>query len=159
MNQCLVHLLYYYKFLFSDQLWKFTNDSRLKNKGGIWEFSDTQWTLPSQGQEGVIEKKHSSKVLGIENLIPKSGSVVHLESLEAKKNDAQTWLIDERNDQDWFTITNPKSGLILTAKPDKSAQVKGKRTNILPDNFKSIICNNISTNHNTARQIHFRNAL
>ena len=118
-------------------MWKFTNDSKLKNKGGIWEFSDTQWTLPLQGEEGVIETKHSSEVLGIENIIPKSGSVVHLESLDAKKSDVQTWLINESNEQDWFTITNPKSGLILTAKPDKSAQVKGKMANILPDNFKS----------------------
>ena len=90
-----------------NQLWKFTNESKLKNKGGIWQFSNTQWTLPPQGAEGVIETKNSSEVLGIVNLIPESGSVVLLESLDTKKNDVQKWFIGQI-DKDWFTITNLK---------------------------------------------------
>ena len=92
---------------FSDQLWNFTNDSKLKNKGGIWQFSNTQWTLPLQGTDGVIETKNSSKVLGIVDLIPESGSVVLLESLDTKKSDVQKWFIGQI-DKDWFTITNLK---------------------------------------------------
>ena len=95
------------KYEFSDQLWKFTNESKLKNKGGIWQFSNTQWTLPPQGTEGVIETKISSEVLGIVNLIPESGSVVLLESFDTKKSDVQKWFIDQI-DKDWFTITNLK---------------------------------------------------
>ena len=98
------------KYVFSDQLWNFTNDSKLKNKGGlggIWQFSNTQWTLPLQGAEDVIETKNSSEVLGIVNLIPESGSVVLLESLDTKKSDVQIWFIGQI-DKDWFTITNLK---------------------------------------------------
>ena len=127
--------------LFSDQLWKLTNDSKLKNKGGIWQLSDTQLTLPLQGSEGVIETKNSSEVLGIENLTPKSGSVVHLESLDERKSDGQKWLIDQSDEQGWFTITNPKSGLLLTAqKSDKPAKVKGRKANIfLCNNFEMFL--------------------
>ena len=113
---------------FSDQLWKFTNESKLENKGGIWQLNDTQWTLPPQGAEGVIETKNSSKVLGIDNLTPESGSDVLLESLDTKKSDVQKWILEQSDEQGWFTITNPKSGLILTAqKSDKPAKVKGRR--------------------------------
>ena len=114
--------------IFSDQLWNLTNDSKLENKGGIWQFSNAQWTLPPQGTEGVIETKNSSKVLGIDNLTPKSGSVVLLESFDTKKSDVQKWFVEQSDEQGWFTITNPKSGLILTAqKSDKPAKVKGRR--------------------------------
>ena len=114
--------------IFSDQLWKLTIDSTLENKGGIWQFSNAQWTLPPQGTEGVIETKNSSKVLGIDNLTPKSGSVVLLESFDTKKSDVQKWFVEQSDEQGWFTITNPKSGLMLTAqKSDKPAKVKGRR--------------------------------
>ena len=114
--------------IFSDQLWKLTNDSKLENKGGIWQFSNAQWTLPPQGTEGVIETKNSSKVLGIDNLTPKSGSVVLLESFDTKKSDVQKWFVEQSDEQGWFTITNLKTGLILTAqKSDKPAKVKGRR--------------------------------
>ena len=114
--------------IFSDQLWNLTNDSKLENKGGIWQFSNTQWTLPPQGTEGVIETKNSSKVLGIDKLTPESGSVVLLESLDTQKSDVQKWFIEKSDEQGWFAITNPKSGLMLTAqKSDKPAKVKGRR--------------------------------
>ena len=114
--------------VFSDQLWSLTNDFKLKNKGGIWQFSNTQCTLPPQGAEGVIETRHSSKVLGINNLPPKPGSVVLLEPLNTNKSDVQKWLVEQSDEQGWFTITNPKTGLILTAqKSDKPAKVKGRR--------------------------------
>ena len=105
-----------------------TNDFKLKSKGGIWQFNNTQWTLPLPGIEGVIETKNSSKVLGIDNLTPESGSNVLLESLDTKKSDVQKWFVEQSDEQGWFTITNPKSGLILTAqKSDKPAKVKGRR--------------------------------
>ena len=114
--------------MFLDQLWKLTADSKLKNKGGIWQFSNTQWTLPPQGAEGVIETKDSSKVLGIDNLTPKSGSVVLLESFDTTKSDVQKWFVEQSDEQGWLTITNPKSGLMLTAqKSAKPPKVKGRR--------------------------------
>ena len=92
------------------------------------QFSNAKWTLPPQGTEGVIETKNSSKVLGIDNLTPKSGSVVLLESLDTKKSDVQKWFVEQSDEQGWFTITNAKTGLILTAqKSDKPAKVKGRR--------------------------------
>ena len=109
-----------------------TTDSKLKNKGGIWQFSNTQWTLPRPGAEGVIETKNSSKVLGIDNLTPKSGSVVLLESLATNKSDVQKWFVEQSDEHGWFTITNVKSGLMLTAqKSDKPAKVKGRRAKYL----------------------------
>ena len=84
--------------------------------------------MPPQGSEGVIETKNSSEVLSIDNLAPKSGSVVLLESLNLKKSDVQKWIVEQSDELGWFTITNPKSGLILTAqKSDKPAKVKGRR--------------------------------
>ena len=87
--------------------------------------------------EGVIEIKNSSEfeidankptVLGIQNLTPESGSDVHLEPFNASKSDVQKWLIGDSDEQGWFTITNPKTGLMLTAqKPGKPAKVKGNR--------------------------------
>ena len=108
-------------------MWNLTNDSKLENKGGIWQFSNAQWTLPPQGTEGIIETKNSSKVLSIDNLTPKSGSVVLLESLATNKSDVQKWFVEQSDEQGWFTITNLKSGLMLTAqKSDKPAKVKGR---------------------------------
>lgn len=95
-----------------------------------------------QEAEGVIEIKNSAEgklktikptVLGIQTLVPESGSVVVLESLDKTKIDGQKWLIGQPDEQGWFTITNPKSGLMLTAQgPDKPAKIKGKRTKFLP---------------------------
>ena len=109
-------------------MWNLTTDSKLKNKGGIWQFSNTQWTLPLQGAEGVIETKDSSKVLGIDKSTPESGSVVLLETLDTKKSHVQKWFVEKSDEQGWFTITNLKSGLMLTAqKSDKPPKVKGRR--------------------------------
>ena len=95
------------------------------------------------GAEGVIEIKNSSKgeietnkpiVLGIENLNPESGSDVVLEPFDTTKSDLQKWLIGDIDVQGWFTITNPKTGVMLSAlEPGKSAKVKGKRLNIFQE--------------------------
>ena len=112
-------------------MWNLTEQSELQNKGGIWQFSNAQWALPIGGAEGVIEIKNSSEggietnkptVLGIQE----PGSDVHLELFDTKKSDLQKWLIGDSDEQGWFTITNPKTGLMLTAqKPGKPAKVKG----------------------------------
>ena len=122
-------------------MWNFTDQSELKNKGGIWQFSNSQWSLPMEGAEGVIEIKNSSEgetnkptVLGIQNLTPESGSDVHLEPFDTTKSDVQKWLIGDSDEQGWFTITNPKTGVMLSAlEPGKSAKVKGKRLNIFQE--------------------------
>ena len=124
-------------------MWNLTEHSELKNKGGIWQFSNAQWALPMGGAEGVIEIKNSSEVeietnkptvLGIQNLTPESGSDVHLEPFDATKSDVQKWLINDSDEQGWFTITNPKTGVMLSAQePGKPAKVKGKRLNIFQE--------------------------
>ena len=48
-----------------DQLWKFTSDMKLKNKGGNWQFNETIWTMPAEGSEGNIENKDTEEVLGL----------------------------------------------------------------------------------------------
>ena len=95
------------------------------------------------GAEGVIEIKNSPEVeietnkptvLGIKNLTPESGSDVHLESFDTTRSDVQKWLINEHDDQGWFTITNPKSGMMLSAQePGKPPKVKGNRLNIFQE--------------------------
>ena len=122
-------------------MWNLTDQSELKNKGGIWQFSNSQWSLPMEGAEGVIEIKNSSEgetnkptVLGIQNLTPESGSDVHLEPFDTTKSDVQKWLIGDSDEQGWFTITNPKTRVMLSAlEPGKSAKVKGKRLNIFQE--------------------------
>ena len=118
-------------------MWNLTGQSELKNKGGIWQFSNVQWALPVGGVEGVIEIKNSSEtnkptVLGIQNLTPESGSDVHLEPFDTTKSDVQKWLIGDSDEQGWFTITNPHSRVMLTAqKPGKPAKVKGNHCKYL----------------------------
>ena len=124
-------------------MWNLTIHSELKNKGGIWQFSNAQWALPMVGAEGVIEIKNSSEgeiktnkpiVLGIENMTPESGSDVVLEPFDTTKSDLQKWLIGDIDEHGWFTITNPKTGVMLSAlEPGKSAKVKGKRLNIFQE--------------------------
>ena len=124
-------------------MWNLTEQSELKNKGGIWQFSSAQWALPMEGAEGVVEIKNSFEgeietnkpiVLGIENLTPESGCDVVLELFDTTKSDVQKWLIGDSDEQGWFTITNPKTGVMLSAlEPGKSAKVKGKRLNIFQE--------------------------
>ena len=124
-------------------MWNLTVHSELKNKGGIWQFSNAQWALPMGGAEGVIEIKNSSEgkietnkpiVLGIENTTPESGSDVVLELFDTTKNDVQKWLIGDNDEDGWFTITNPKTGLMLSAlEPGKPAKVKGNSLNIFQE--------------------------
>ena len=95
------------------------------------------------GAEGVIEIKNSSEgetnkptVLGIQNLTPESGSDVRLEPFDTAKSDVQKWLIGDSDEQGWFTITNPKTGVMLSAlEPGKPAKVKGNRLNIFEEDL------------------------
>ena len=126
-------------------MWNLTVHSELKNKGGIWQFSNAQWALPMVGAEGVIEIKNSSEseietnkpiVLGIENLTPESGSDVVLEPFDTTKSDLQKWLIGDIDEHGWFTITNSKTGVMLSAlEPGKPAKVKGNRLNIFEEDL------------------------
>ena len=124
-------------------MWNLTEQSELKNKGGIWQFSNSQWSLPMVGAEGVIEFKNSSEgetnkptVLGIRNLTPESGSDVVLEPFDTTKSDLQKWLIGGIDEHGWFTITNSKTGVMLSAlEPGKPAKVKGNRLNIFEEDL------------------------
>ena len=97
------------------------------------------------GAEGVIEIKNLSEgkietnkpiVLGIQNLTPESGSDVVLEPFDTTKSDLQKWLIGDIDEHGWFTITNSKTGVMLSAlEPGKPAKVKGNRFNIFEEDL------------------------
>ena len=87
---------------------------KLINKGGVWQFQNTSWLLPSEGLEGTIEDKTTGKVLHIQRF--SSGSKpVRMRSRDPKKSEKQNWVIGKTNDDGWFTITNQKSGYVLSS--------------------------------------------
>ena len=109
---------------FSDQLWRYANKS-LQNKAGNWKYEDITWLLPSEGQEGAIEDSNSGKVLGFKK------KNVKLEKWNSSQNKKQRWLIGSKDKYDYFTITNPETGRILSAKNKKKRMkltIEGKFT-------------------------------
>ena len=99
---------------------------KLKNKGGVWQFNETTWTMPVEGSEGNIGNKDANEVLGLRKVIVKSGAKVEMQSRNKTISDVQQWLIGKMNEDGWFTIVNSKSKLVLTAQTSAITAVTGK---------------------------------
>ena len=48
--------------LISAQLWKLSEDNRLINKNGKWQYEDLEWNVPEEEQESYILDKATGKV-------------------------------------------------------------------------------------------------
>ena len=88
---------------------------KLENKGGIWQFNDTVWTMPVEGAEGNIENESSRKVLGIQSRPAITGTTVKMQLRNKTIASGQKWLIGKNYGNSWFSIVHTKSKLILTA--------------------------------------------
>ena len=75
-----------------------------------WAYDNTApYVLPDEGKEGFIEHPNGT-VLSI-----LSDDTVVLQEKSSPISDEQKWLRGEKDANDWFTFTNPKSGKVLTA--------------------------------------------
>ena len=127
-----------YEHLFTAQ-WKIDakHGSKLINRNFLhWPFESTEpYVLPNEGTEGYIEHP-DGMVLGI-----LSNTTVVLEEKSSPISDEQKWLRGSMDANDWFTLTNPKSGKVLTAPSLTTLSVESKPhflKNIFP-NPKSIL--------------------
>ena len=87
---------------------------KLENKGGLWQFNDTVWTMPVEGAEGNIENESLKKVLGIQSTTVMSGTAVKMQLRNKTIASGQKWLIGKKDGNGWFSIIHTKSKLILT---------------------------------------------
>ena len=114
------------------QLWKLTNNSYstgyLQNRNGTWKYGDKIFTIPDEGTSGIIKDQvwgiEHGLVLGLmnETLLPNNahGNPVILEEKNKQISDGQTWLRSNSDENGWFTLQNPTSGLYLTGHPGDS---------------------------------------
>ena len=75
-----------------------------------WTYDNTApYVLPDEGKAGFIEHPNGT-VLSI-----LSDDTVVLQEKSSPTSDEQKWQRGEKDANDWFTFTNPKSGKVLTA--------------------------------------------
>ena len=99
-------------FKFPGQLWKKSEDGKLKNKLRCWDgtYCKTNYTsLPQDGMAGFIE---FDKVLAVD-----SGTLdVSFQKMKSSKSDEQQWLwTDEVEGNGWQRIKNKQTDTYLTA--------------------------------------------
>ena len=86
-----------------------------------WPFESTDpYVLPNEGTEGYVE--HSDGMV----LSILSDSTVVLKEKSSPISDDQKWLRGALDANDWFTLTNPKSGKVLTAPSTTTLSIEGK---------------------------------
>ena len=98
---------------------------KLQSKNGCWKYSDKVWNLPSEGEVGIIEDQASGKVLNILEEI--NGTEVILDDKTEPISDGQKWVRGKANAEHWYTLTNVKSGKVLTALNQASAMATAKK--------------------------------
>ena len=85
-----------------------------------WLFENTApYKLPEAGKEGYIEHP-DGKVFSV-----LSNETVVLEEKNSEKDDDQKWLRSRGDANDWFMLTNPKSGKVLTAEFSSKLTIEG----------------------------------
>ena len=106
----------------SDQLWRYDSSSmNLINKVPKFQNKKKTWILPPEERVGSIES--SGEVLGLRQRKDCNyGKVVKLqprgESFKGcdPSSDSEMWLRGKPDEQGYFTLTNEKTGELLTAK-------------------------------------------
>ena len=103
------------------QRWKLGNDSRFKNKEGVWRSSET-WSFITKGQNKMYIKNSEGKVLAAQ----RDGKVIQEFVIEGRNE--QLWKKGVPNKKGYFTLRNygwpfgmPK---YLTAISEKSLKIK-----------------------------------
>ena len=86
-----------------------------------WTYTNSApYVLPDEGKEGFIEHPNGT-VLSI-----LSDDTVVLQAKSSPISDDQKWLRGALDANDWFTLTNPKSGKVLTAPSTSTLSIEGK---------------------------------
>ena len=92
-----------------------------RNQYKKWLYDSTDpYVLPNEGATGYVEHPNGM-VLGI-----LSNTTVVLEEKSSAITDDQKWLRGTGDNNDWFTLTNPKSGKVLTATSSSALSIEGK---------------------------------
>ena len=108
-------------------MWKFTQDMKLTNKGGNWKYQNKLWSIPEEGREGNIIDTKSAKVLGPRKRKDgQYGDKISLKLRQTPLSDSQKFLIGKKDEDGWFTITNPLSGNVLTSQTISKILINGK---------------------------------
>ena len=111
------------------------NTGNLQNRNGSWKYQDRIWTIPSEGTNDIIKDQvwglGHGKVLGLMNdtLLPNNadGTEVILVVKDEQNCNGQQWFRGKSDENGWFTLRNPTSGLFLTGKPgDANPTIEGK---------------------------------
>jgi len=94
------------------QLWRINkNDFKLDNLySSSWEFENKPWTIPSDGEEGLIAVKdsNSAKVLVV------NGEDVVLEDKAKNSTSSQLWIKGPNNSDGYFWLKHKETGKFLT---------------------------------------------
>lgn len=110
-----------------------------RNQYKEWVYDSTDpYVLPNEGAEGYVEHPNGT-VLGILSshnniMLNDTLNMVVLEEKSSAITDDQKWLRGTSDNNDWFTLTNPKSGKVLTATSSSALSIEGKSL-ILIKNF------------------------
>ena len=103
--------------LLAGQIWKF-NDGKLENQNKVCLYSDKKWTLPEEGEKGLIVEENSKQAL----VAVSKRTAALLEKDYAIRDDCYEWTRSDTDRNGWFTLRNyetygylyvPKSKKIL----------------------------------------------
>ena len=101
----------------------------MKNKHGsygeYWKYRNHYFIIPIEGEEGFIEDKDSSQVLGIiysEN-VGEFDVILQNKTLPIKES--QRWFRGMADNSGYFSLLNPSTGKVLTWIDDEILIVRG----------------------------------
>ena len=121
----------YHNLFPTAQLWKLTCDGRLENKKTErdWKFQKNIWTL----KDGLIEDQKTKKLLGRES---NTSDQIKLQAKGFKNNELSKWIKSSLDENEYFTLTDPKTTKLLTVISSKKLKLEG---NFLTSHLKIII--------------------
>ena len=112
--------------LFTAQLWRLSNESKLESLySSSWEFDNNTWTIPTEDKEDYIkvtEGLNSGKVLAVD------GEDVVLDDEAVKSTSSQLWIKGPKNSDGYFWLKHKGTGKFLSLFIHK---VKGERTTLI----------------------------
>ena len=107
---------------FLAQLWKETCDDRLENKK-----LKREWTsYPEQKYyvtDNIVKKKNANEFMSVK--LKDGIQVVELDSEYLEGTDTQKWTKSDKDEDGFFTLTNPYYSKLLTAKEKDKWTLEG----------------------------------
>ena len=110
----------YHNLFPTAQLWKLTCDGRLENKKTErdWKYPKKTWTL----NDGLIEDQDTKKLLG---RVSNTSDQIKLQAKGFKNNELSKWVKGSLDENEYFTLTDPKTTKLLTAISSNQLKLEG----------------------------------